>query len=156
MLLEAEPNRTQHFKMLQKGAVVEIEIEWNCYFGFLKYLTQKECFPNYSFRRFSGSLKNSNLKGFNFRYSEKYEKNGVIRRSLVKAFGLRFKINVIGRAGKFSIFKTLNTIGSNIPYFTCVIIIVTYIITNFGPHKNYFTQLIYYQEELDKDLTNKH
>jgi hypothetical protein len=48
------------------------------------------------------------------RYGRYYSDNGVDKRDLIKAYGIRFIIKVTGRAGKFSIVPLLLNIGSGI------------------------------------------
>lgn len=69
------------------GGMVSINIDWSCN---LDYDVEK-CVPEYTFRR----LDNPNEKvgkGWNFRYSYHYEKDGVPTRTLVKAYGIQVSL----------------------------------------------------------------
>lgn len=80
--------------MAIRGAVIGIEIKWNCNldWDFMTY-----CLPKYRFDILDST-------GWNFRHAIYHEEN---RRTLVKAYGMKFLINVNGIAGKFDITKTV-------------------------------------------------
>lgn len=73
-----------------KGGVVGIDIQWNCDldWDFMQY-----CLPTYSFRLLDTT-------GWNFRFANYHEEN---RRTLIKAYGIKFLISVNGKAGKFDL-----------------------------------------------------
>ena len=77
-----------------KGGVVRIDIRWDCDldWNFTKY-----CLPRYRFSILDDT-------GWNFRHAKYHEEN---RRTLIKAYGLKFLINVSGNAGKFDLTKTV-------------------------------------------------
>eukprot|EP00095_Tigriopus_kingsejongensis_P001653 snap_masked-scaffold801_size95070-processed-gene-0.12 protein:Tk01653 transcript:snap_masked-scaffold801_size95070-processed-gene-0.12-mRNA-1 annotation:"hypothetical protein DAPPUDRAFT_206200" len=83
-----------------KGGVVSISIQWNCD---LDYSFDKYCLPHYEFRVLD--------TGWNFRHALFHE-NG--RRTLIKAYGLRFVIIVDGLAGKFSLRNTILNVGNGL------------------------------------------
>ncbi len=96
ILEEAEPNSNERELMMEKGGVVQIEIDWNC-----DYDKKDSCFPKYSFIRYDIPFSAvSAASGFNFRFANKFEINSTMYRTLVKAYGLRFIISVNGKAGK--------------------------------------------------------
>ena len=71
-----------------------IEINWDCNldYDFLTY-----CLPKYSFHILDAT-------GWNFRHAMYHEQN---RRTLFKAYGLKFIITVTGNAGKFDLTRTI-------------------------------------------------
>lgn len=99
-----------------KGAVFRISIKWNCNldWDFLKY-----CHPEYKFQRMDSP--NAQIApGFNFRLSRYHEEN---RRTLVKMFGIKFLIEVKGKARKFSLFPLLLNVGSGLALMGLVTIV---------------------------------
>ena len=77
-----------------KGGVIGIGITWNCD---LDWDFEKYCLPEYKFRILD-------TYGWNFRHALYHEEN---RRTLVKAYGLKFLIVVDGRASKFDLKNTV-------------------------------------------------
>ena len=77
-----------------RGGVIGIDIQWNCDldWDFMRY-----CLPRYDFRFLDGT-------GWNFRFAKYHEEN---RRTLIKAYGIKFVVNVSGRAGKFDLKNTV-------------------------------------------------
>ena len=55
------------------------------------------CLPKYTFRLLDPT-------GWNFRFANYHEEN---RRTLIKAYGIKFLINVSGKAGKFDLKNTV-------------------------------------------------
>ena len=72
------------------GGVIGINIEWNCN---LDWDFQKYCLPKYTFQILDDG-------GRNFRYANFHEEH---RRTLIKAYGLKFTLKVSGKAGKFDL-----------------------------------------------------
>ena len=74
--------------------MIRIGIRWDCDLDldFTKY-----CLPKYSFSILDDT-------GWNFRHAEYHEEN---RRTLIKAYGLKFLLNVSGNAGKFDLKNTV-------------------------------------------------
>ena len=73
----------------KKGGVIQIEIQWNC------DLDRRidRCKPVYDFERFDLRFSvSSAASGFNFRFADKFEEDGKIRRILIKAYGIRFSL----------------------------------------------------------------
>ena len=81
-------------KLAIHGAVIAIEIKWDCNldFDFMSY-----CLPKYNFHILDQS-------GWNFRHALYHEEH---RRTLIKAYGIKFLITVNGKAGKFDITRTI-------------------------------------------------
>ena len=79
--------------MAIRGAVIAIEIKWDCDLD-LDFMTH--CLPKYSFDILDDT-------GWNFRHAWYHEEN---RRTLIKAYGMKFLININGNAGKFDITRT--------------------------------------------------
>ena len=80
--------------MAIRGAVIGIEIRWDCD---LDYDFMKYCLPKYNFHVLDDT-------GWNFRHAIYHEEN---RRTLFKAYGMKFLIVVGGNAGKFDITRTI-------------------------------------------------
>ena len=76
--------------MALNGGVIGINIEWNCN---LDWDFQKYCLPKYTFQILDDG-------GRNFRYANFHEEH---RRTLIKAYGLKFTLKVSGKAGKFDL-----------------------------------------------------
>ena len=74
--------------------MVGIDIQWNCDldWDFMTY-----CLPKYDFRLLDST-------GWNFRIANYHEEN---RRTLIKAYGIKFLLNVSGKAGKFDLKNTV-------------------------------------------------
>ncbi|ODN02953.1 P2X purinoceptor 4 [Orchesella cincta] len=94
-------------QVAKKGAVVEVEISWNCDldFSFMEY-----CRPKYSFERMD-SPEALISPGWNFRTAEYHEEN---RRTLFKRYGIKFLVKVSGQAGKFNLVPLLINLGSGL------------------------------------------
>ncbi|XP_066178345.1 P2X purinoceptor 3 isoform X1 [Sylvia atricapilla] len=91
------------------GGVLGIKIGWVCDLD----QAWERCLPRYSFTRLD-SLARTPAPGYNFRHARYYRwPNGSERRTLIKAFGIRFDVLVYGSAGKFGIVPTLiNTVAA--------------------------------------------
>ncbi|KAG8222245.1 hypothetical protein J437_LFUL001443, partial [Ladona fulva] len=84
------------------GAVMAVTITWNCD---LDKDFMKHCIPKYSFRRlYEHSLIHP---GWNFRFSYTHEFE---RRTVLKAYGIKFVIEVQGEAGQFQLLPTFQNI----------------------------------------------
>ena len=77
-----------------KGGVISIGINWDCDldWNFMEY-----CLPRYNFVILDNT-------GWNFRHANYHEEN---RRTLIKAYGIKFLLNVNGTAGRFDLAKTV-------------------------------------------------
>ena len=74
--------------------MISIDIKWDCN---LDWDFTKFCLPKYDF----GILDST---GWNFRHGKYHEEH---RRTLIKAYGLNFLLNVSGNAGKFDVTQTV-------------------------------------------------
>ena len=86
----------------------------NLDFDFLTY-----CRPVYSFSRLD-SAQAKISPGSNFRHADYFNQN---RRTLIKAYGLTFIVNVHGSAGKFSVVPTLLNLGAGLALLSVATII---------------------------------
>ena len=94
-------------EMAVLGGVINIDIMWDCNLD-LDFLSH--CRPVYSFSRLD-SPQAKISPGSNFRHADYFNQN---RRTLIKAYGLTFIVNVHGSAGKFSIVPTLLNLGAGL------------------------------------------
>ena len=94
-------------EMAVLGGVINIDIMWDCNLD-LDFLSH--CRPAYSFSRLD-SPQAKISPGSNFRHADYFNQN---RRTLIKAYGLTFIVNVHGSAGKFSIVPTLLNLGAGL------------------------------------------
>lgn len=76
--------------------------------------------------------------GFNFRFSNKYIINGTEHRNLYKAYGLRFIIDVGGRAGRFSILPFMITVGAGFGLMSISSILADCVLLNFTEKRKLF------------------
>uniref|UniRef100_A0A8C4R2A3 Purinergic receptor P2X, ligand-gated ion channel, 4a n=1 Tax=Eptatretus burgeri TaxID=7764 RepID=A0A8C4R2A3_EPTBU len=99
----------EDFKTLAtQGGVIGIRVAWFCDFDYRVSL----CRPTYSFRRLDNPHRQSTISpGYNFRYATYYGQN---KRTLIKAYGIRFEVQVYGKARKFGIVPTVLNIASGI------------------------------------------
>ncbi|XP_036407679.1 P2X purinoceptor 3a [Megalops cyprinoides] len=87
-----------------QGGVIGIKIGWVCDLD----KSADQCNPAYTFSRLDEvSQHNKVSKGYNFRYARYFMENGTERRTLFKAFAIRFDVLVYGSARKFYIVPTL-------------------------------------------------
>ncbi|KAI1300156.1 P2X purinoceptor 4 [Halotydeus destructor] len=93
--------------MASKGGVMGILIDWKCNFDH----DAEKCLPKYTFRRMDKTSGFVTAPGWNFRYATYHEMN---RRTLFKAYGIRFLVMVNGQGGQFSILPLLLNIGSGL------------------------------------------
>lgn len=141
ILIEAEPDSHERTIMLEKGGIIVIRIKWDCDFD----LFAKECLPSYSFTRYDyKSSFSSTVSGFNFRFSQHFYKDSVEYRKLVKAYGLRFMIQVDSRAGKFNFIPLLVSLGSGIGLLAIPMVIADCILLNFTERKEFYRDLKMY------------
>lgn len=89
-----------------KGGVVGINIDWTCNLDY----NRNYCKPKYSFTRLDQT--NATLSpGWNFRYANYY---GDDKRTLFKAYGIRFVVSTTGTGGKFNFVPLLINVGSGL------------------------------------------
>ncbi|XP_074061709.1 P2X purinoceptor 7-like [Macrotis lagotis] len=117
------------------GGIVGIEIYWDCNLDPWFY----SCSPKYSFRRLDDKTTNkkssqpqsswlSSVLSGSFRYAKYYKEGNVEKRTLIKAFGIRFDIQVFGTGGKFDIIQLIVYIGSTISYFGLATVLIDFLI----------------------------
>ncbi len=75
-------------------------------------------------------------------------------RILVKAYGLRFIINVTGNAGKFNIVPLLISVGSGIGLLSVATIVVDCFLLNLAKKRNLYKEVkrLEYKKELGKEI----
>ncbi|XP_055331003.1 P2X purinoceptor 4-like isoform X2 [Paramacrobiotus metropolitanus] len=97
-----------------KGAVMGFVIQWDCNLD----LAVEKCRPKYSFRRID-NRDDVTAKGWNFRYANYWNVPGnstttIQKRTLIKAFGIRFIFYVYGTAGKFNFVPMATNLGAGL------------------------------------------
>ncbi|CAF1099834.1 unnamed protein product, partial [Brachionus calyciflorus] len=152
ILEDAEPDLMERKQILQKGGVVQIEINWECNLD----TDFKKCMPKYSFERFDLKFRDlTGASGFNFRFADKYAVNGTIYRTLIKAYGLRFIIVVTGKAGRFDFIPLLLTIGAGIGLLAIPTLIADFILLNLTKERKFYQKLkeYDYKSNENKEIT---
>ena len=84
---------------------------------------------------------NSRLNYFVSRFSDKFEVNGTTYRTLVKAYGLRFIIQVSGKAGKFNFIPFFTTVGSGIGLLSVATLVADCMLLNLTKKRKFYQQL---------------
>ncbi|KAL5496267.1 hypothetical protein EMCRGX_G012512 [Ephydatia muelleri] len=98
-MISQEPKNFSN--LATKGAVVVLMITWNCDLD----MSLDHCNPRYSARRLDTTPLDtaSNSGGFNFRFAKYwYDSNGVQYRTLIKAYGISFVVELVGQAAVLS------------------------------------------------------
>ncbi|XP_057602996.1 P2X purinoceptor 7-like isoform X2 [Hippopotamus amphibius kiboko] len=112
-----------------KGGIMGIEIYWDCNLDTWSH----HCRPKYSFRRLDDkTAKESLYPGYNFRHAKYYKENNTEKRTLIKAFGIRFDILVFGTGGKFDIIQLIVYVGSTLSYFGLATIFIDLLINTYS------------------------
>ncbi|XP_053313479.1 P2X purinoceptor 7 [Spea bombifrons] len=108
------------------GGIMGIEINWNCDLDFWAF----SCRPHYSFRRLDDKVVDERLyPGLNFRFARYYQSpNRGEQRTLIKATGIRFDIQVYGTGGQFRWFRLIIFIGSYLSYFGLATVLIDVLI----------------------------
>ncbi|KAM8962101.1 P2X purinoceptor 7-like [Pelodytes ibericus] len=108
------------------GSIISIEINWNCDLDFWAF----RCRPLYSFRRLDNKVIDERLfPGLNFRFARRYRTNdGGDLRTLIKATGIRFDIQVYGTGGQFRWIQLVIFVGSYLSYFGLATILIDLLI----------------------------
>lgn len=88
--------------------------------------------------------------GFNFRYANRFRKDGVEYRELFKAFGLRFIINVSGVGGKFNLVPLMMTIGAGLGLMSISVLIADCVMLHCTKKRKYFQKV----KEIDLNFVN--
>jgi len=117
------------------GGVVAIHIQWKCNldFDFLQ-----NCLPEYHFRILDSF-------GWNFRHAHFHEEG---RRTLYKAFGIKFVIIVQGRAGKFDLKNTVINIVAGLGLLSFITMFCDFVLLNYVKERKIVKQKKY--EVLEK------
>lgn len=106
-----------------------IEIYWDCNLDRWFH----HCRPKYSFRRLDDKTSKESLyPGYNFRYAKYYKENNTEKRTLIKAYGIRFDILVFGTGGKFDIIQLIVYIGSTLSYFGLATVFIDMLINTYS------------------------
>lgn len=116
-MIEPKENFTE---LAIEGGVVGLEIAWNC-----DNLERgiEHCNPAYSAKRLDDP-KVGISPGYNFRYATYYQtENGTDYRKLIKAYGILFKMDVIGEGGMFDFFTLVLKLGSMIALLGIAVVI---------------------------------
>ncbi|KAI8739252.1 P2X purinoceptor 4 [Biomphalaria glabrata] len=133
-------------KLAQKGAILQIVIDWTCDLD----KSVDECLPEYSFKRLDSSDYNVS-NGFNFRYADYYalKDNDTLRqyRNLYKATGIMFVITVQGKAGKFNVIPLILNFSSGLALLTITVIICDVLVLYFLQARSYYREYKYLQVE---------
>jgi len=131
-----------------KGGVIVITINWDCNldWDFLEY-----CRPTYNFRR-ADDPDTKISPGWNFRYANYHEEN---RRTLFKAYGIRFIIDVRGQAGKFDILPTMLNVGSGFALFGLTTIVCDFFILYFTKRRLFYKAVKYLDVDGDQVDNNE-
>ena len=106
--------------MALKGGVINIHIKWDCN---LDWNFELFCLPVYNFVILDDS-------GWNFRHGKYHEEN---RRTLTKAYGLKFLLNVSGIAGKFDLTKTVIILVTGLGLMGLTNILCDFVLLNCSP-----------------------
>lgn len=128
--------------MALKGGVISIVITWNCDldWDFLQY-----CRPKYSFQR----LDNPEAlisPGWNFRHAYHHEES---RRTLFKAYGIKFVIDVQGQARKFNLIPTMLNIGAGLALMSLTTICCDVVLIYLSGNRHYYKGTKYEAVEVD-------
>ncbi|RNA09624.1 P2X purinoceptor 4 [Brachionus plicatilis] len=152
ILHEAEPDEQERKLMMMKGGVILVSINWQCNFD-----TSRLCFPKFKFSRFDLQFsKASAASGFNFRFAKYFEVNETMYRVLVKAYGLRFVINVSGEGGKFNFVPLLINLGAGLGLLSVASIVADFVLLNLTSRKKFYRELKELNSAEDEEsLTSK-
>uniref|UniRef100_A0A5F8GWK2 P2X purinoceptor n=1 Tax=Monodelphis domestica TaxID=13616 RepID=A0A5F8GWK2_MONDO len=109
------------------GGIVGIEIHWDCDLDPWFH----SCSPKYSFHRLDDKMTKKAFKREftpSHRYAKYYKEEGIEKRTLIKAFAIRFDILVFGTGGKFDIIQLIMYIGSSLSYFGVATVLIDFLI----------------------------
>ncbi|XP_077149035.1 P2X purinoceptor 7 isoform X1 [Ranitomeya variabilis] len=111
------------------GGIMGIEINWNCDLDPWAF----SCQPQYSFRRLDDkALDESLFPGLSFRFARYYNApDQTERRTLIKAYGIRFDIQVHGTGGRFNFLELVIFIGSYLSYFGLASVVIDLLISQY-------------------------
>ncbi|XP_059883999.1 P2X purinoceptor 4 isoform X2 [Globicephala melas] len=137
--------------MAVEGGIMGIQIKWDCNLDRAASL----CLPRYSFRRLDTRDVDHNVSpGYNFRFAKYYnDLTGTERRTLIKAYGIRFDIIVFGKAGKFNIIPTMINIGSGLALLGVATVLCDVIVLYCMKKRYYYREKKYkYVEDYERGL----
>ena len=127
-------------KLSIKGGVIGVYITWNCD---LDWSFDDYCLPTYSFRILD-------TFGWNFRHAHYHEEN---RRTLVKAYGLKFLVVVDGRASKFDLKNTVIVLVTGLGLLGLSTMFCDFILLNYSTDRRRVRFVFIFQKNLDFFLT---
>ncbi|XP_033834837.2 P2X purinoceptor 1 isoform X3 [Periophthalmus magnuspinnatus] len=142
-----------NFETIAKvGGAIGIVVDWLCNFD----LDVRHCKPEYSFHglyrnpdetdKFRASV------GYNFRYARHYIENGVQKRTLFKAFGIRIEVITHSLARKFDIIPTLTAIGSGVGIFGVATVVCDLVLLYLLPKREFYKNMKFkYTETQNQD-----
>ena len=109
-------------RLAVRGGVIGIDITWNCDldWNFMRY-----CLPRYNFRILDDY-------GWNFRHAFYHEEN---RRTLIKAYGLKFLLVIDGRAGKFDLKNTVIVLVTGLGLLGLSTMFCDFVLLNYSPER---------------------
>ncbi len=105
-----------------RGGVVGVDITWNCD---LDWDFERYCLPRYHFRLLDAT-------GWNFRHAYFHEEN---RRTLIKAYGLKFLLVIDGRAGKFDLKNTVIVLVTGLGLLGLSTMFCDFVLLNYSPER---------------------
>ncbi|XP_044131692.1 P2X purinoceptor 7 isoform X1 [Bufo gargarizans] len=111
------------------GGIMGIEINWNCDLDPWAF----SCHPEYSFRRLDDKAVDESLfPGLSFRFAKYYKAaDQTEQRTLIKAYGIRFDIQVYGTGGQFRFLELVIFIGSYLSYFGLASVVIDLLISQY-------------------------
>ncbi|XP_056390528.1 P2X purinoceptor 7 isoform X2 [Hyla sarda] len=111
------------------GGIMGIEIHWNCDLDPWAF----SCHPQYNFRRLDDKAVDESLfPGLSFRFAKHYKApDQTDRRTLIKAYGIRFDIQVYGTGGQFRFLELVIFIGSYLSYFGLATVVIDLIVSQY-------------------------
>ena len=122
-------------KLSIKGGVIGVYITWNCD---LDWSFDDYCLPTYSFRILD-------TFGWNFRHAHYHEEN---RRTLVKAYGLKFLVVVDGRASKFDLKNTVIVLVTGLGLLGLSTMFCDFILLNYSTDRRRVRFMFIFQKNL--------
>ncbi|KAK0135300.1 P2X purinoceptor 4 [Merluccius polli] len=128
----------EEFKeMAVKGGVLGIVIDWTCDLDWWA----GECNPKYSFQRLDNNKNKEVAPGYNFRFAKYYKTpEGEESRTLIKAYGIRFEVIVIGIAGKFGIIPTIVNLGATLTFLSLVPTVTDWILLTCTKKRHFYSK----------------
>ncbi|KAG1653487.1 P2X purinoceptor 4 [Nymphon striatum] len=141
-----------------KGGVIGININWDCNLD----RSVDHCNPTYSFSRLDDPDAKI-AKGWNFRYA--HYKN-YTSRTLFKAYGIKFVLNVQAKGGKFNVVPLILNISSGLALLGIAIVLCDFVVLYVLKSRTYYQNQKYqmveaadqefeelFSQKKDKDFT---